>query len=78
MELQLSASGQAVMDRDLTRLEIECLQLASQGKTNDAISRVLGFSEHTVNHYFVMASKKLDAVNRTHAVGIALRLKIIN
>ena len=65
------------MTQDLTKIEVECLQWASRGKRSDEISEIIGLSEHAVNQYFAVASKKLNAVNRIHAVGNALRLMII-
>lgn len=57
----------------LTDRERECLVWTAAGKTSSEIARILGLSEHTVNHYLNNAARKLDAVNRTQAVVFALR-----
>lgn len=60
-------------DSPLTERERECLVWTSSGKTSVEIARILGLSEHTVNHYLNNAARKLDAVNRTQAVALAIR-----
>jgi DNA-binding CsgD family transcriptional regulator len=57
----------------LTARERECLHWCAEGKTSEDISVILGLSAHTVNHYLTNATKKLDAVNRLHAVTIAYK-----
>lgn len=61
----------------LTVRELQCLEWISVGKTNFEITEILGLSEHVVNQYISIASSKLHASHRTHAVGIALRLGLI-
>jgi len=61
----------------LTKREVDCLDWASQGKTSGEMSQILGLSEHTVNHYLINASRKLDATSRVHTVSKALRLGVI-
>lgn len=58
----------------LSSREIEILQWTSEGKTSPEIARITGLSEHTVNHYATIATKKLGCSNRTQAVVYALRL----
>lgn len=58
---------------NLTEREIECLSWTAAGKTSSDISGIIGLSEHTVNHYLNQATRKLDAVNRTQAVVIAMK-----
>ncbi|EDQ35019.2 DNA-binding HTH domain-containing protein [Hoeflea phototrophica DFL-43] len=60
-------------DSPLTERERECLVWTSSGKTSVEIARILSLSEHTVNHYLNNAARKLDAVNRTQAVALAIR-----
>lgn len=57
----------------LTDRELECLKWTSAGKTSSEISTILSLSEHTINHYLISATKKLDAVNRTQAVAKSIR-----
>ncbi len=62
----------------LTAGEQRVLLWCGNGKTSFEISRILGLSEHTVNHYIASAVRKLDATNRTHAIAKALKLKIVD
>lgn len=52
----------------LTPREIECLQLIANYKSNWAISRIFGTSEHAVVYYVRRLMWKLDAQNRHQAV----------
>lgn len=61
----------------LSGRELECLQWTANGKTSGEIAALLGLSEHTVNHYLAGAGQKLGAVNRTHAVAMALRANLL-
>ncbi|SDT97483.1 LuxR family transcriptional regulator [Stappia sp. ES.058] len=67
---------QTVIPR-LTRREIECLKWASEGKTYEEIAIILGIRRGTVQSYMEFSRLKLNAVNTTHSVTRALRLKII-
>ncbi|MEM8542149.1 MAG: helix-turn-helix transcriptional regulator, partial [Pseudomonadota bacterium] len=62
----------------LTIGERRVLLWCGNGKTSFEISRILGLSEHTVNHYIASAVRKLDAANRTHAIAKALKMNIVN
>ncbi len=62
----------------LSRRETECLAWASAGKTSEEMSKILGLSHYTINHYLNRASRKLDAVNRAQAVAKAVRTGLIN
>mgnify|MGYP001561364014 FL=1 len=57
---------------DLTSREIEVLKWVKEGKTNWEISRIMILSEATVKFHLGNIFKKLDAVNRGHAVAKAL------
>ncbi len=57
----------------LSERELECLRWTAVGKTSSEIATILDLSEHTINHYLIGATKKLDAVNRTQAVAKAIR-----
>lgn len=61
----------------VTPRERECLQLASNGMTSEAIARRLSLSKHTVDHHLVSATIKLKAANRAHAIAESLRLGIV-
>ncbi len=61
----------------LTARELECLAWAAQGKSEWEMSRILGISEHTAEKHLINARVKLGAVNRVHAVAMALRRGVI-
>jgi LuxR family quorum sensing-dependent transcriptional regulator len=50
---------------------------ASEGKTDWEISVILGISRPTVTKHLLSARQKLNAVNRAHLIGEALRNKLI-
>src|SRR5215467_11320672 len=58
---------------ELTLREREVLQWIAAGKSSWDVSVILGISERTVNWLISRASRKLNAVNRTHAVVNAIR-----
>ena len=62
----------------LTPREIECLEWVASGKTSFEISKITALSEHTVNHYMVLASEKLNTTNRAHTVAKAIRMGLLN
>jgi LuxR family quorum sensing-dependent transcriptional regulator len=59
--------------RELTLREREVLQWIAVGKSSWDVSVILGISERTVNWMISRSCRKLDAVNRTHAVVNAIR-----
>jgi DNA-binding CsgD family transcriptional regulator len=59
--------------RQLTPRERECLHWCSHDKTNWEISRILGLSERTVEHYLARAYRKLGTRDRARAVTAARR-----
>lgn len=61
----------------LTPRESDCLLWASEGKTDWEISVILGISRPTVTKHLLSARQKLNAVNRAHLIGEAIRQKII-
>ena len=56
----------------MTPRERECLRWAAQGKTFQEISMILGISFGVVRQHLDKARLRLDAVNLTHAVAIAV------
>lgn len=62
-----SASAQPLSDR-----EKEVLKWMIEGKTNWEIAMILHISERTVKFHVQNIEKKLDAVNKAHAVAIAM------
>lgn len=61
----------------LSPREFDCLLWAGEGKTDWEISVILGISRPTVAKHIASAREKLDAVNKTHAIAIAMRPKIL-
>jgi DNA-binding CsgD family transcriptional regulator len=58
--------------------EKEVLIWLKEGKSSWDISRILCVSERTVNFHIENIMRKLDAANRTHAVAIALKQRLID
>ena len=63
--------------RTLSNREVEVLTLASQGNSNKAIASKLHITEATVKSHFVHIFNKLGVDDRTAAVTVALKQKII-
>jgi LuxR family quorum sensing-dependent transcriptional regulator len=61
----------------LTAREREVLTWAAQGKSAWEIAEILNIAKRAVDEHAQTAFKKLGAVNRTHAVAIAIREQII-
>lgn len=61
----------------LTRKEVRVLELLAEGYSNTALSEKLFVSHSTVRTHLRSISSKLEAQNRTQAVAIARRLRII-
>ena len=57
---------------NLTRRETEVLKWMKEGKTNWEISSILDISERTVTFHVENIERKLDAVNKGHAIAIAM------
>ena len=77
--LQISATS--ISNSELPSLsgrEMDCLAHAALGKTSKETARDLELSDHTVTHYLTLACKKLEAINRVHAVAKAMRLGLLS
>jgi DNA-binding CsgD family transcriptional regulator len=61
----------------LTGREREVLILLADGLQLDEIAARLGIGSETVRTHVRKASERLGATNRTHAVAIAIREKLI-
>jgi DNA-binding CsgD family transcriptional regulator len=61
----------------LTRREREILTACAGGLTVDQIAAELGVSRATVRTYISRSTAKLGAVNRTHAIAIAVGLGVV-
>jgi LuxR family quorum sensing-dependent transcriptional regulator len=62
----------------LTAREQEVLAWVASGKSAWEIGEILNIAKRTVDEHAQTAFRKLGAVNRTHAVAIALRDRIID
>lgn len=62
----------------LSKRETECLTWVASGKTAWEIAQILAISESTVIFHIENAKKKLSAVTISHAVALAVALKLIN
>ena len=56
----------------LSLREMEVLNYAAMGKSNKQIAEIIGLSESTIKNHFSSTLKKLHAIDRTHAVTLAL------
>lgn len=61
----------------LTRREVEILELVARGYNNDQIATALFIGRSTVKTHLLRAFRKLEAVDRASAVNIALSRKLI-
>ncbi len=75
----MPAQGELAGDpaEDLTRRELDVLQLLAEGLSNKELARRLGISEHTVKFHVAAILGKMDAHSRTEAVTRAARLGLI-
>jgi LuxR family quorum sensing-dependent transcriptional regulator len=62
----------------LTAREREVLTWTASGKSAWEIGVILGIAKRTVDAHAQSAFRKLGAANRTHAVAIAVRERLIN
>jgi DNA-binding CsgD family transcriptional regulator len=67
----------AVKRMKLTSRELEVLKWIEQGKSTWDVSMILNRSERVIKWHVNNVMKKLSALNRTHAVAIALRHGLI-
>ena len=71
-----SATAQSV--DPLSAREKEILRWIHLGKSNFEIGTILGISPLTVKNHVQKILRKLNVQNRTHAVGRALELRILD
>ena len=69
----LFSNNPLLTDRRLTDRENEILRWVMEGKSTWDIAQILNISESTVKFHVDKIMKKLNAVNRAHAVAIALQ-----
>lgn len=64
--------------RSLAPRELDVLRWAARGRTVQDTADILVLSERTVRFYLELARSKLNALNTTHAVAIALQARLID
>jgi LuxR family transcriptional regulator, quorum-sensing system regulator BjaR1 len=69
--------GDGAESCELTNRERDVLTWAAQGKSAWEIGQILNIAKRTVDAHTQNAARKLGAANRTHAVAVALRDRII-
>ncbi len=74
----LTARGGEDGREALTPVDLELLQLLAQGLTNKQISERTQWSVGTVKKYIQRLLEKLNAVDRTHAAVLAIRLGLLD
>lgn len=74
--LQLHAAAGRSPAR-LTARERECLLWSSEGKTEADIGDILGVSTSTISKHIAAARDRLGAINKAHAVAVAMKLNIV-
>ena len=75
-----AASRETTLPRPETKLserELQCLIWSARGKTYKDIAEILGVSFSTVKFYLDTARHKLNCINVTHAVAVAIASGII-
>ncbi len=73
--LQLHASADSP-PTPLTPRERECLIWTGEGKTEADIADILGVSTSTISKHIASARDKLHAINKAHAVAVAMKLNM--
>jgi DNA-binding CsgD family transcriptional regulator len=76
---QNSRSSRRVQEQgvELSKREIDCLQVAAEGKTARETSEQLALATRTANFHINNAMNKLGASNKTHAVVLAMRMGLL-
>ncbi len=62
----------------LTVREIEVMTWVARGKSAWEVGEILHIAKRTVDEHVQTAVRKIGAVNRTHAVALAIRDRIIS
>lgn len=70
--------GKNIRGNMLTARQTDVLRWASEGKTDEEISKILSISRYTVDKYIRQAKIALNATNRTAAIVLALRYGLIS
>jgi LuxR family quorum sensing-dependent transcriptional regulator len=76
-KLRAAAPRPVKQKHGLTTRERDCIAWAAAGKTDWEIGQILSIAEQTVHSHVRNALRKLDAMNRTHAVAICMAHALI-
>jgi len=76
--MALTARRNSRVKHSLTAREAEVLTWVARGKSAWEVGEILHIAKRTVDEHVQTAVRKLGAVNRTHAVAIAVRDSIIS
>lgn len=76
-EFNRLSSGPAGDTHELTRRELEVLQLVARGANNRSIAEQLFISEKTVKNHLTNIFQKLDVADRTQAALYAIKNKLV-
>lgn len=69
--------AERMVSPELTARELEVLRLVVEGQSNKEIGAALAIAEGTVRAHLNSIFQKLDALDRTHAVTIAVRRGLV-
>lgn len=75
--LQLVRKHELLLKAPLTPRELECLKWIADGKSTWEISRILGISEHGVQHHVRNTMDKFDVTSRHKAVARAIACGVL-
>ncbi len=67
-----------ILEANISQRERECLLWISEGKTTDAIGKILGISVSTVTFHIQNVARKLNVSNRQQAVARSVALGIVS
>jgi LuxR family quorum sensing-dependent transcriptional regulator len=70
--------GTRTKTRGLTSREAEVLTWVARGKSAWEIGEILHITKRTVDEHVKTAARKIGASNRTHAVALAIRDRMID
>lgn len=62
----------------LTKRQLEVVNLIKLGRTNKQIAYVMQLNEQTIKHHVSVVLRKLDADDRAHAVYLCMKKGIID
>ena len=76
--VRIYKDSQKVTSEPLSNREGEVMRWMKEGKTNWEISVILSISERTVKFHVQNIEKKLNAVNKAHAIAIAMEQSLVS